>query len=48
LIQACKEVSDAKFELAKKSNEYDNKIYQLQAQLVESIQSAKDTLPEKY
>lgn len=47
-IQAQKEVSDAKFELAKKSNEYDNKIFQLQAKLVESIQIAKDTLPEKY
>ena len=48
LIQAQKEISDAKFELAKKSNEYDNKIYQLQTQLVESIQAARDTLPEKY
>lgn len=48
LIQAFKEVSDAKFELAKKTNEYDNKIFQLQAKLVESIQSARDTLPEKY
>ena len=48
LIQAFKEVSDAKFELAKKSNEYDNKIFQLQTKLVESIQMARDTLPEKY
>lgn len=48
LIQAFKEVSDAKFELAKKTNEYDNKIFQLQTKLVESIQSARDTLPEKY
>lgn len=48
LIQAMKEVSDAKFNLAKKANEYDNKIYQLQAKLVESIQIARDTLPEKY
>lgn len=48
LIQAMKEVSDAKFNLAKKANEYDNKIYQLQTKLVESIQMARDTLPEKY
>lgn len=48
LIQAMKEISDAKFELAKKSNEYDNKIFQLQMKLVESIQIARDTLPEKY
>ena len=48
LIQAQKEVSDAKFELAKKTNEYDNKIFQLQTQLVESIQIARNTLPEKY
>jgi len=37
LIQANKELSDAKFDLAKKSNEYDDKIYQLQIKLVESI-----------
>ena len=48
LIQAQKEISDAKFEIAKKTNEYDNKIYQLQVQLVESIQAARDTIPEKY
>lgn len=48
LIQAQKEVADAKFELAKKTNEFDNKIFQLQAQLVESIQIARDTIPQKY
>ena len=48
LIQAFKEVSDAKFELAKKSNEYDNKIFQLQAKLVEGIEAAQISLPEKY
>jgi len=34
--------------LAKKRNEYDNKIFQLQAKLVESIQKAYDELPVKY
>lgn len=48
LIQAFKDVSDAKFELAKKSNEYDNKIFQLQAKLVEGIEAAQLSLPEKY
>lgn len=48
LIQAQKEVADAKFELAKKANEYDNKIFQLQAKLVESIQIARNNLPAKY
>lgn len=48
MIQAMKEVSDAQFELAKKKNEYDNKIFQLQAKLVEGIQLAFNNLPEKY
>lgn len=48
MIQASKEIADAQFELAKKRNEYDNKIFQLQAKLVESIQKAYDELPVKY
>ena len=48
LIQANKELADAKFNMAKKTNEYDNKIFQLQAKLVESIESARKELPLKY
>lgn len=48
LIQANKELADAKFNMAKKSNEYDNKIFQLQAKLVESIETARRELPLKY
>jgi hypothetical protein len=48
VIQASKEVADAQFELAKKKNEYDNKIFQLQAKLLESIQMAYEELPKKY
>ena len=48
LIQANKELADAKFNMAKKSNEYDNKIFQLQAKLVESIEAARKELPLKY
>ena len=48
LIQANKELADAKFNMAKKENEYDNKIFQLQAKLVESIETARRELPLKY
>ena len=48
LIQANKELADAKFNMAKKANEYDNKIFQLQAKLVESIETARRDLPLKY
>lgn len=48
LIQANKELADAKFNMAKKANEYDNKIFQLQAKLVESIEAARRELPLKY
>ena len=48
LIQANKELADAKFNMAKKANEYDNKIFQLQAKLVESIETARRELPLKY
>ena len=48
LIQANKELADAKFNMAKKENEYDNKIFQLQAKLVESIETARKELPLKY
>ena len=48
LIQANKELADAKFNMAKKANEYDNKIFQLQAKLVESIEIARRKLPLKY
>ena len=48
LIQANKELADAKFNMAKKANEYDNKIFQLQAKLVESIETARKELPLKY
>ena len=48
LIQANKELADAKFNIAKKANEYDNKIFQLQAKLVESIETARRELPLKY
>ena len=48
LIQANKELADAKFNMAKKANEYDNKIFQLQAKLVESIEIARRELPLKY
>jgi len=48
LIQANKELADAKFNMAKKANEYDNKILQLQAKLVESIETAIRELPLKY
>ena len=48
LIQANKELADAKFNMAKKENEYDNKIFQLQAKLVESIEIARRELPLKY
>lgn len=48
LIQANKELADAKFNMAKKANEYDNKIFQLQAKLVESIETARRGLPLKY
>ena len=48
LIQANKELADAKFNMAKKENEYDNKIFQLQAKLVESIETARRDLPLKY
>jgi len=48
LIQANKELADAKFNMAKKANEYDNKIFQLQAKLVESIDAARRELPLKY
>lgn len=48
LIQANKELADAKFNMAKKANEYDNKIFQLQAKLVESIEMARRELPLKY
>ena len=48
LIQANKELADAKFNMAKKENEYDNKIFQLQAKLVESIEMARRELPLKY
>ena len=48
LIQANKELADAKFNMAKKENEYDNKIFQLQAKLVESLETARRELPLKY
>ena len=48
LVQAMKEVSDAKFDIVKKGNEYDNKIYQLQLSLIESMKAARNSLPEKY
>ena len=48
LIQANKELADAKFNMAKKANEYDNKIFQLQAKLVESVETARRELPLKY
>ena len=48
LIQANKELADAKFNMAKKANEYDNKIFQLQAKLVESIETTRRELPLKY
>lgn len=48
LIQANKELADAKFNMAKKENEYDNKIFQLQAKLVESIETARRELSLKY
>lgn len=48
LIQANKELADAKFNMAKKTNEYDNKIFQLQTKLVESIETARRALPIKY
>ena len=48
LIQANKELADAKFNMAKKANEYDNKIFQLQAKLVESVETARRGLPLKY
>ncbi len=48
LIQANKELADAKFNMVKKENEYDNKIFQLQAKLVESIETARRELPLKY
>ena len=48
LIQANKELADAKFNMAKKTNEYDNKIFQLQTKLVESIETARKVLPIKY
>lgn len=48
VIQAQKELADAKFEIAKKTNEYDNKIFQLQSSLVESTIKAYNELPQKY
>lgn len=47
-IQAMKELADKKFEYYKLENEYDNKIFQLQKKLVESMQSAYLRIPEKY
>ena len=48
LIQANKELADAKFNMAKKANEYDNKIFQLQAKLIESLETTRRELPLKY
>ena len=48
LIQANKEYADKQFEIAKKTNEFDNRIFQLQVKLVEGIEAAQISLPEKY
>ena len=48
LIQANKEYADKQFEIAKETNEFDNIIFQLQTKLVEGIEAAQISLPEKY